>query len=128
MTPVLHALLVFVCGAAYEACCVGFVHFSERGRASLTALFSMLAAAAELTGIIDSARNLALAPVFVVGYGTGTYLAVRVKRWLAAAPTSTLTVEDLNARLRIEVGNRRDLSIRVDELTAAVERLGGGAP
>lgn len=74
-----HAILTFVCGALYEAACVGWVHFSERGRATITSLFSMLAAGAEVTGVLDSARDVRLAPFFVIGYGVGTFIAVRLK-------------------------------------------------
>lgn len=88
----LHAVLVFACGAAYEACCVAFVHFAEREAAARTALFSVLAASAELSGILDSAQAHRLAPFFIVGYGTGTFAAVKVKRWLRLRSPADLTV------------------------------------
>lgn len=72
-------LVALVAGAAYEAACVGWVHFSERGRALPTAGFSMLAALAEVTGVLDSVRDIRVAPFFVLGYGVGTYAAVRWK-------------------------------------------------
>jgi hypothetical protein len=73
-------LLVFACGALYEAACVGWVHFSERGKPLPTALFSMLAAAATVTGILDSVRDWHVAPAFILGYGAGSYAAVEWKR------------------------------------------------
>jgi hypothetical protein len=36
-----HALLVFACGAIYEACCVGFVHHAEAKQPARTALYSI---------------------------------------------------------------------------------------
>lgn len=72
-------LLIFLCGAIYESACVGFVHFSERGRALPTALCSILAASVELTGIITSVRDWHRAPFFIAGYGCGTFVAVRWK-------------------------------------------------
>lgn len=76
---IVHGILAFVCGALYEAACVGWVHFSERGKPLHTSTFSMLAATAEVTGILDSAHDIRVAPFFVLGYGVGTYLAVRWK-------------------------------------------------
>ncbi len=87
----LAAVLALVCGASYEAACVGWVHFSERSRPLTTALFSMLAATAEVTGVLDAARDVRVAPFFVLGYGIGTYLAVRVKARLATLPISVQT-------------------------------------
>jgi len=72
-------LLALVSGALYEAACVGWVHFSERGRAFPTSLFSMLAATAEVTGVLDSVHDIRVAPFFVAGYGIGTYVAVKWK-------------------------------------------------
>jgi hypothetical protein len=69
-------VLIFLCGAIYEAACVGFVHFSERGQSLRTALCSMLAISVELTGIITSVRDWHQAPVFVAGFGCGSFLAV----------------------------------------------------
>lgn len=69
-------LLIFLCGAIYEAACVGFIHYSERGRPSMTALCSMLAISVQLTGIITSVRDWHRAPVFVTGLGCGSFLAV----------------------------------------------------
>lgn len=73
------ALLAFVSGAAYEAACVGWVHYSERGKAGITSVFSMLAATAEVAGVLDSVHDMRVAPFFVLGYGVGTYLAVKLK-------------------------------------------------
>lgn len=76
------AALMFLCGAGYEAGCVGFIHFSERGRPLMTALCSMVAAAVQLTGVLESVHDWHLAPVFILGYGTGSYIAVRIKGML----------------------------------------------
>lgn len=76
---ILHALIAFAGGAAYEAACVGWVHYSEKGRPTATATFSMLAALAEVGGIFESVHDLRVAPFFVLGYGVGTYAAVWFK-------------------------------------------------
>jgi hypothetical protein len=84
----LDCFVAFVGGAAYEAGCVGWVHFAERGRPMITALFSMLCATAQVAGIGESVQTLYAAPFFVVGYGAGTYAAVRFKRrWTKSEST-----------------------------------------
>jgi len=70
-------------GAAYEAGCVGWVHYAERGRPMFAALFSMFCAAAQVAGIAESIRSIPAAAAFVVGYGAGTYGAVALKGRLA---------------------------------------------
>lgn len=78
----LHALITLVSGAVYEASCVVWVHYSERGRAIATACVSMLIALAQIIGIGESVHDWKLAPFFIFGYGAGTYVAVRVKKWI----------------------------------------------
>lgn len=73
------AVVVFLCGALYEAGCIGFIHFSERGRPLATALCSMLTCGAEISGILGSVHDWRTAPFYVLGYGTGAYCAVRYK-------------------------------------------------
>lgn len=74
------ALLVFVCGAFYEASCVGFVHFTERTSPRATAVMSVLAGAAEVTGIFESVRDWRIGVFMVAGLGTGAYLGVWYKQ------------------------------------------------
>lgn len=73
------ALLVFVCGAFYEASCVGFVHYAESGGAWRTAAMSALAGLAQVTGIFGSVQNWHVAPFFVLGLGVGAYAGVKLK-------------------------------------------------
>lgn len=73
-------LLVFVCGAFYEASCVGFVHNTTQSRPSTTALMSMLAGLAEVTGIFSSVHDWHVAPFYVLGLGAGSYGGVWMKR------------------------------------------------
>ena len=74
------ALVSFISGAAFEAACVGWVHYSERRRPIITALFSMVAALAEVTGVGESIHDWHYAPLFILGYGFGTFAAVELKR------------------------------------------------
>lgn len=73
------ALLVFVCGAFYEASCVGFVHYAEAGGAWRTAAMSALAGLAEVTGIFGTVKDWHIGPFFVAGLGVGAYLGVKLK-------------------------------------------------
>lgn len=86
MSIAVTAALVFVCGGLYEATCVGFIHSSERDRPLRTALFSMLGAAAEVTGLLGAVHDWRVAPFFVGGYGLGSYLAVKSKRGTRPPP------------------------------------------
>ena len=79
---ILHCLVAFFGGAIYEAARVCWVHFSERGKPFITALFSMLCATAQVAGIGVSIHMLGAAPLFVLGYGVGTYAAVALKQRL----------------------------------------------
>ena len=79
---ILACLLAFLGGAVYEACSVGWVHYSDRGSPLVAALFSMLQAVAQVAGIGESVHDLRAAPFFVVGYGVGTYVAVAIKKRL----------------------------------------------
>ena len=76
----LSAVVVFVCGAFYEASCVGFVHFSEGGSAWKTATMSMLAGVANVTGIFGSVHDWHVGPFFVLGLGVGAFVGVRLKQ------------------------------------------------
>ena len=73
-------LLVFVCGAFYEASCVGFVGGAQKSRPGPTSIMSMLAGCAEITGVFSSVRNWHVAPFYILGLGTGAYVGVTVKQ------------------------------------------------
>lgn len=88
------AVLVFVCGAFYEASCVGFVVFANDGSAVKTAVASGLAGAAEVTGIFGSVRDWRVGPFFVGGLMLGAFAGVKLRghpgteQGKAAPPTS----------------------------------------
>lgn len=69
-------IVVFICGALVEFACVFWTHYSERGMPLPTAIFSMVCAGAQVTGIFDSVKDWHVAPFFVLGYGFGTYCAI----------------------------------------------------
>lgn len=76
----LSVIVAFLSGAAIEACCVGWVHYSERGKALQTAAFSALIGIADVTGMADAiTKRGAYAIAFVIGYTIGTYVTVRIK-------------------------------------------------
>ena len=77
---ILEAAATFLAGAAYEAACVGWVHYSEKGRPISTALFSMALALAQVVGVGESVKDWHMAPFFVLGYAAGSFCAVEFKR------------------------------------------------
>lgn len=79
---ILSCIIAFFGGAVFEAACVGWVHYAALNKAGMTSLFAMLCAAAQVAGIGESVHTLVAAPFFVLGYGAGTYGAVKLKqRW-----------------------------------------------
>ncbi len=70
---------VFMSGALYECVCVFWVHYSERNEAAKTSLFSMLAAFFTVFGIEESVKDNLAALMFILGYGAGTFVAVKAK-------------------------------------------------
>lgn len=79
MALVLTGLATFLFGALYEAGCVAWVHYSERHQAGKAALVSSLLAAVQIAGVGESVHDIRMAPFFVVGYGVGSYVAVKLK-------------------------------------------------
>lgn len=92
MSTVLSYLLTFACGAWYEAGCVFWVHHSTKKQAGKTSLWSMSCALAEIVGIYYSVTDLRHAPAFILGYGVGTYVAVRVNARLEKSETASSDV------------------------------------
>ena len=72
-------LLTFASGFTIETACVYWVHFSERNRAFPTALCSMAIGTAQVLGISESIHDWRMGVPFVLGYGVGTFTAVRRK-------------------------------------------------
>jgi hypothetical protein len=72
-------MLAFASGAAIEATAIWWVHHSERRAWIKASLCSMLYGIAQVTGIGESIRNWHVAPWFVLGYGVGTAIAVKLK-------------------------------------------------
>lgn len=75
----LAALLTFAAGFTIETACVYWVHFSERNKPLPTALCSMAIGAAQVLGIGESIHDWRMGVSFVLGYGAGTFFAVRRK-------------------------------------------------
>jgi hypothetical protein len=80
-------LTTFLAGLFLEGTAVFWTHYSERGRALIAASLSGGQALALVLGIGESVRDLRLAPFFVLGYGTGSYVAVKLKERLTPATT-----------------------------------------
>ncbi len=73
------AAITFLSGAGYELGCVLWTHHSERGEPFKTAAWSMALAACQVLGIGEAVHDFRLAPVFVIGYGFGTFVGVTWK-------------------------------------------------
>jgi len=73
-------LLVFLSGFTIECACVFWVHFSERHAAARTALCSLAIGTAQVYGYKESVLH-DFGPYFVLGYGVGTWSAIKGKSW-----------------------------------------------
>lgn len=76
----LDCLLALLSGAAYEACSVGFVYFTTRRVPWQTAMISALQATAQVVGIGEAVHDWRTAPFFVLGYATGSFIAILVTK------------------------------------------------
>ncbi len=82
---------VFLSGFAIECACVFWVHFSERHAAFRTALCSVVIGTAQVYGYTEFVLH-DFGPWFVLGYGVGTYSAIRGKSWWLAHQKEGLIV------------------------------------
>lgn len=79
----LGCLIAFVTGAAFEIGCVFWVYYSEKNKAATASLWSMVNASMSVFGIESFLKSKLLALCYVLGYGFGTFWAVKIKqRWL----------------------------------------------
>lgn len=72
-------IFTFLCGAAYECGCVFWVHYSEKGKKLPAVLWSCFNALVTVLGIESFLKNWVLALAYILGFGAGTYLAMRIK-------------------------------------------------
>lgn len=75
-------LLTFVCGAAYECGCVFWVHYSEKGNSVHAAMWSMFNALVTCIGLGEALHQPLFIVSYVLGFGVGTYLAIKFKSYL----------------------------------------------
>lgn len=66
-------------GLFLEGTAVFWTHYSERGNAAIAALFSGVQAIALVFGVGESVHDPKHAPFFVLGYASGSYLAIKIK-------------------------------------------------
>ena len=72
-------LAAFVAGIFVDGTAVFWVHYSERGQALKTAFFAMLQAVAQVVGVGEAIHDWRTGPFFVIGYGLGAGLAVKLE-------------------------------------------------
>jgi hypothetical protein len=73
-------VLTYLCGAAYELGCVFWVHYSESEQTWKAVRWSCFNALVTIIGIEGALQTLPLKVAFVLGFGSGTYLAINLKR------------------------------------------------
>lgn len=72
-------VLTLSCAAAYELGCTFWVYYCEKNMAGPAVLFSMFNAVVTIVGVESFLRSLALKVTYVLGFGLGTWLALRLK-------------------------------------------------
>jgi hypothetical protein len=75
-------LLTFACGAGYEAACVYWTHYSEKGRPFMTGSCAMVAALLTCIGLGEALHQPAGIAAYVAGFGFGSTMGVFAKRYL----------------------------------------------
>jgi hypothetical protein len=71
--------LTFAAGAAYELGCVFWVMYSEAKQAGRAVPWSMFNALVTAIGVEHFLRGPLFVGAYVVGFGAGTYVAIRLK-------------------------------------------------
>lgn len=76
---ILLCLITFLTGVVFEAACVGWTHFTEKGKALPAALLAALIATTNIFGFGESIKDWRVAPFFILGYAVGTFMAIKFK-------------------------------------------------
>jgi len=74
-------ITTFLAGLCIEGTAVFWTHYTERGKAVISGALSSLQALAVVLGVGQSVRDWHYAPAFILGYGMGSYLAIKSKTW-----------------------------------------------
>ena len=74
-------ITTFLAGLCIEGTAGVWTHYTARGKAVLAGLLSSFQALAVVLGVGQSVRDWHYAPAFVLGYGMGSYLAIKAKFW-----------------------------------------------
>jgi hypothetical protein len=117
-------LLTFTCGAAYEACCVFWVHFTKELKALQAAFWSVVVCCVTITGTEQFLHDWQNKLAYVLGFGTGTCAAILLKRYMtprghSPALTRYLRMREDLARIRKLHEDRE--SITEDRLLEAMD-------
>lgn len=73
-------ILTFICGAAYECGCAFWVYFSEKNRIVPAVICSCINALIAVIGLGRALSNPLFIIAYVMGFGTGTGLAITIKK------------------------------------------------
>jgi hypothetical protein len=85
---ILACIITFISGAAYEAGCVAWCHYSEHNDPLRAAVASLFISTCQIAGIGESVSDWRVAPLFVLGYGIGTFGAVAWKKHHTKLPSA----------------------------------------
>lgn len=75
--------LTFFCGAAYETGCAFWVYYTERNRVAPAVFWSVFNCLVTVIGLGESLHRPAFIAVYALGFGFGTYVAIRLKARLS---------------------------------------------
>jgi uncharacterized protein YebE (UPF0316 family) len=82
MTEAWLLALTFFCGAAYECGCVFWVYYSEKNKIIPAVLWSCFNALVTVIGLGEALHKTTYVATYVVGFGFGTGLAIKLKTYL----------------------------------------------
>ena len=75
-------IAAYLSGLFYEAGCVFWIHFSEAGKQWPAVGWSMFNAIVTITGVEAFLTGWPYKLAYVLGFGSGTYVAIRLKKKL----------------------------------------------
>lgn len=72
-------LITFLTGVVFEAACVGWTHYIEKGKVLPGTLLAAVIATTNIFGFGESIKDRRVAPFFILGYAVGAFIAIKFK-------------------------------------------------
>lgn len=79
LTLIIYGFLTFLAGFIIDTAYIYSIHFSERHQPLYTAICAMIMGVCQIFGIGKSINNKYMALLYILGFGVGTYTAVKIK-------------------------------------------------